>query len=117
MNLDPDEHLSAFVTAFVVAAKKDRWRHLLARPRHRIRRNRESLPHDLDERFCARVACVSDLDPARAGVFWPLWDEPTVATAADVLARDHCTDAVFSLAPGRSAVVFTHDNERWVCRR
>jgi hypothetical protein len=116
----PEEHLDAFVDAFVVREKKDRWKTLLARRGAKGIAESHKLRDALDGRFCTRVAHgdVATLGPAdRACVFFDFWSDPEATTAKAALARGPDTDAIASLDPGRLAVYFFHEGEVWLCRR
>ena len=102
--VDVEEHLAAFVRAFVVAAKRDRWLELLSRRGRNAFRNSSQLMDALDGRFCIRADGAWDLDPDRPCVFYGFHDEPTVMTFGEATRVGSGRDAIASLEPGRLVV-------------
>lgn len=115
----PREHLDAFVDAFVVRDKKDRWKTLLARRGAKGIAESHKLREALDPRFCTRVTLedVASLTANRACVFFDFSSDPEETTAKPAIARGKDTDAIASFDAGRLAVYFFHEGEVWLCRR
>jgi len=115
--VDVEQHLTAFVTAFVIPARRERWVELLTRRGRNAFANSSKLMGALDERHCMRVDGAWELDPARTGVFYDFFGEPCVKTLADAVAEGSGRDAIFSLEPGRLVIYFSHEGWSWLCRK
>lgn len=115
--MDVEEHLAAFVKAFVIPAKRDRWQELLARRGKNTFRDSSKLMAALDARYCERVDGEWAIDAARPCVYYDFHSEPTVVTFGEAVASGSNRDAVASLEPGRLAVHFSHEGWSWLCRR
>jgi hypothetical protein len=109
------QHVTGFVAAFVVPAKRERWAELLARRPRRIGRHSHKLHSDLDRRTCRQVAEL----PAAVrgdGLFYGFFDAPRVVPATSAAVAAGASDAIFSLVPGKLAVFFFHEGEMWLCQ-
>jgi hypothetical protein len=115
--VDVDEHLVAFVRAFVVAARRDRWVELLTRRGRNTFANRSKLMDALDGRYCARADGTWDIDPGRLCVYYDFFSEPSVVTFGEASAAGDWHDAIASIEPGRLAVHWSHEGWSWLCRR
>jgi hypothetical protein len=62
-----EQHLSAFVDAFVVPARRERWKYLLARRSKGASRDSSKLMNHLDMRFCKQVDGSFGLAPNTEG--------------------------------------------------
>ena len=110
-------HLTAFVMAFVVPEKRDRWGELLSRRGRNTFRNSSKLMDALDKRYCVQVDGNWNLLPSRHGVFYDFCGEPEVKSLAEAIVLGNDTDAIFSLDPGHLAIHFSHEGWSWICQR
>ena len=110
------EHASRFVTAFVVPARRDRWRWLLLERPRRIGRDSHKLHSDLDPRFCQSEGVLPPEVLTGEGLYYPFADLPRVVPASSIDLAVGNGDAIFSLVPGKLAVYFFHEGEIWLCR-
>jgi hypothetical protein len=108
-------HAEGFAVAFVVPARRERWRELLARRPRRIGEDSHKLHSDLDRRVC-RPAPALPATVRGDGLFYGFFDSPRVVPAAQVAAAAGGGDAIFSLVPGELAVYFFHEGEVWLCQ-
>src|SRR5437868_5244866 len=119
--IDVEHHLMSFVDAFVIGAKKDRWKELLTRRGKNIGRNSSKLMAALDDRFCLRVEQTDYLNATSLGVFYEFRDEPRILTNRELdqhfLNFGGFRDAIFSIIPGRLAYHFFHEGWCWRCQR
>lgn len=92
-----EQHLSAFVDAFVVPARRERWKYLFARRSKGAFRDSSKLMNHLDMRFCKQVDGDFELTPDPQGVFYDFYDEPRSMRLrqAEAAGQDH--------GPGRSS--------------
>jgi len=112
-----DHHLQAFVTAFVLAARRERWQLLLSQRRRNTFSSKAKLMEALDKRYCLQVDGAWQLPSTRQGVFYDFHAEPSVMTLAEAEAAGHYHDALFSMEPGKLAIHFSHEGWSWLCRR
>lgn len=112
-----EQHLTAFVAAFVAPAKRERWHELLTRRGRNVLRHSHKLMDALDGRYCVRADGGWDLDPLRLGVFYDFHGEPETIPVAEAVVRGDGRDAIFSLDAGRLAIHFSHESWAWLCRR
>jgi hypothetical protein len=106
--------LRGFAAAFVVPAKRERWRELLTRRPRRIGGDSHKLHSDLDRRVAQPVTVLPAID--QDGLFYAFSDAPRVVPAASAALVAGSGDAIFSLIPGELAVYFFHEGEVWLCR-
>jgi len=115
--MDVEQHLIAFVTAFVTPARRERWLQLFTRRRKNVFANSSKLMQHLDERYCVQVDGAWDLDPSRQGVYYDFYNEPIVKTLAEAVAEGDYHNAIFSLEPGQLAIHFSHEGWSWLCHK
>jgi hypothetical protein len=109
-------HAEGFAAAFVVPAKRERWRELLTRRPRRIGENSHKLHADLDRRTCRLAGEAPPAGLRGEGLFYGFGDGPRVVPADLAAAAAGGRDAIFSLVPGELALYFFHEGEVWVCR-
>ena len=115
---DIEHHLAAFVDAFVVRERRERWRLLLSQRRRNTLRNSAKLMDHLDCRFCVQVDGAFGIDPATVGVFYDFHEyPPEVISLREAAKRADSRDAIFSIVPGRLALHWSHEDWSWLCRR
>jgi hypothetical protein len=109
-------HATGFAAAFIVPAKRERWRELLTRRPRRLSRDSHKLRSDLDPRTCRLLGERPPADLRGEGVFYGFGDGPRVIPADLAAVAAGGGDAIFSLVPGELALYFFHEDEVWVCR-
>ncbi|CAN5340279.1 hypothetical protein BH11PLA2_BH11PLA2_37290 [soil metagenome] len=119
--IDLDIHLTEFVKAFVIGAKKDRWLELLTRRGRNAHHDSHKLQQALDDRFCTRTHETDSSSALTQGVYFDFHDEPVVISEAEANSRNNHVigyrDAIFSVEPGRLAYFFFHEGWTWRCQR
>jgi hypothetical protein len=111
-------HMTAFVEAFVLAARRERWLYLLREKPKRAPRDAHKLRNDLDVRWCTGPwSYGDDLGLTQDGVYYEFFGEPHVLSPAEAESIGTGRDAIYSVVPGRLAVFFFHEFETWLCRR
>ncbi len=115
--MDLDGHLAAFVDAFVVAIRRERWKDLLLLRRNRAFRDSSKLMDHLDTRFCRRVDGAFGLARDVRGVFYDFSEEPHWTSLQEARERGEHHDAIFSVVPGKVAIHWSHEGWSWLCRR
>jgi hypothetical protein len=114
---DWGHHASAFVSAFVIPAKRDRWDWLLTKGPRKVGRDSHKLHSDLDRRTCRRVTALpAEFRRGGGGLFYDFYGAPKVVLSDEVHRAIGGRDAIFSLVPGKLAVYFFHEGELWLCR-
>ena len=108
-------HATAFVAAFVVPAKRERWLDLLTRRPRQIFGNSHKLHSALDRRTCRKVGDVPPASLRGEGIFYAFSDAPKVVPTKHAELVAGGSDALFSLVPGELVLYFFHENEVWLC--
>jgi hypothetical protein len=115
--MDVDQHLAAFVDAFVSPGRRERLKYVFAHRGKNARSEGTALLSHLDERFCKRVDGAFGLDLSTEGVFYNFRQEPRPATLKDAIAAAGGDDVLFSIIAGKLAVYLSHEDMSWLCRR
>jgi hypothetical protein len=113
------EHMSAFVSAFVLRERRERWLHLLSHRPKQLFKNSSKLHNHLDRRYCAEIFSYESLAVKGTGVFADFHDssDPLLVSAGRAMELGAGTDALFSVLPGSFAVYFFHEDSVIVCRK
>lgn len=112
-----EQHLSGFVDAFVVPARRERWKYLLARKGKGAFRDSSKLMDYLDPRFCKQVDGAFGLPGDTHGVFYDFYDEPRLTSLQEANEVGQNEDALFSAVAGKLAIYWSHEGWSWLCRR
>lgn len=115
--MDTSAHLVAFVNAFVVNARRERWLELVQNPGTKAGKNRDRLYRALDERYCERVESIDHLDPDRKCVVFDFRDPAIVTTLGEAIRTRYGRDIVISLVAGELAVHLFHHGDIWLCKK
>ena len=122
---DAEEHLRAFIAAFIQAPPRYRWEHCLIEAPEKAQERLGHFHIDLDpahyrylrgaERFPLQLASVYG-NPI--GVFFDGKPARLVTAAeAATLATDDFSNALLSLVPGKRVLCFDHEGGVWACER
>ena len=125
MDADPEcpddlynNHIAAFVSAFIERERRERWLHLLATRAKQLFKNSHKLHSHLDKTRCTQSPDATFVDPATVGMFCDFHgDSPPLLVSgqrAVELGTGH--DAIFSIVPGKLAVYFFHEDFVMECR-
>ena len=115
--MNVDNHLSSFVHSFVLNSRRERWLDLLMNQKDKAAQVKSKLVNALDERYCRRVKTINGVDPGTMGVFFDFYSSPSVVPLSDAMTKGDCRDAIFSVLPGKLAIVFFHEGELWFCAK
>ena len=111
-----EQHLSAFVDAFVVPARRERWKYLLARRRKGALRDSTRLMGHLDMRLSKQVDGNFELTLNTQGVFYDFYHEPRLISLEKAEDASRNQDAILSVIPGKLAVYWSHEGWSWLFR-
>lgn len=112
-----NKHLKAFVNSFIIKAKRSRWSELLCKRPKKIFEMCHKLEEIIDKRHCFLTMDLDDYYTERIGLFYDFLDPPLCITGNDALTLGIDNDAIFSLAPGKRALLFSHEGRVWSCRK
>jgi hypothetical protein len=115
--MDLDQHLAAFVEAFVVPGRRERLKYIFSRRGKNARAEGSSLFAHLDARLCKQVQGNLGLDENAQGAFYDFRHEPRAATLREAMNAAGGDDVIFSIVPGKLAVFLSHEGWSWLCRR
>jgi hypothetical protein len=119
-------HLAAFVDGFIVPRWRARWRlNLVEKPERAKKELRGWLP--LDDRYCRELVGTQSWPQhiefhtgRHDGIYFDPWGDKPVRLSvqeASSLASEKVDDAIFSMIPGRLALLFSHESDVWLCKK
>ena len=111
-----EQHLSAFADAFVVPARRERWKYLLARRRKRAFQDSSKLMNHLEMRLGKQVDGEFELSLDTQGVFYDSYDGPRWMSLEQAQTASQNHDALFSVTPGKLAIYWSHEGWSWLFR-
>ncbi len=112
-----NEHLEAFANSFVIGNKSARWIDLLRNRPKKVFGISHKLESDLDRRFCSLTSDLGKYATEKIGIYYDFADSPICVSGKDALILGTDRDAIFSLVPGRSALLFSHEGRAWECTK
>jgi hypothetical protein len=115
--MDVDQHLAAFVDAFIRPERRERLHHVISHRGKNARKEGATLMIQLDKRYCRQTDGDFELDETTRGVLYNFRHEPTFANLAEAIEAANGDDVIFSVEPGKLAVHVSHEGWSWLCRR
>ena len=112
-----DEHLLSFVDAFVEQPRRTRWKQLMKKRGQKLFEISHKLEAVLDHSSCRRIDDVHACFREAEGVFYEFSDEPRWVSLDIAVALGTDRDAVFSITPGKRAILFSHEGRFWLCQK
>ena len=118
-------HMQMFTNAFMKQYRKKEWRKQFLEKLDYVCYHSHYIPSHLNGEYCTKLErdVLEYVDKNCKGIFWDFIDDPLFVTMeeATVLSQLYYPgllgDAVFSIDPGRLAVVFSERNGTWLCKR
>lgn len=121
-----EEHIRAFVEAFIAKDFQDRWRHIMLEKPEKAKQGLRKFDRHLDARYCTLLP-LSDSLPAslaktfgaKLGVYFDGIEPPCKITAAiaSSITNERSIDAIWSMVPGKLVLFFFHEGWSWKCER
>jgi hypothetical protein len=119
--MDTSAHLVAFVNAFVVSARRERWLELVQNPGTRSYRNSAKLAGALDERYCTRYRehadVVARFDLDQKCVVFAFHSPAEVMTLGEALLKCGSNEAIISVVAGELALHTCDWGEIYLCKK
>lgn len=120
-----EQHLRAFVAAFICRDRRDRWLHALVEKPGKATDLLHRFAFDCDDRYFLRLhgaeafpQALTALYGQERGVYFGGMEPPCRMTAAEAATVASAgTDLLLSFEPGRRALFFDHDGSAWRCDR
>jgi hypothetical protein len=121
-----DSHLRGFIDRFIAPHARVRWTHCLLERPEKAREKMHRFEWDHDPRCCVELKgaasfpefLIAQFGPA-VGLYFDGDGDPCKLTAAEAATRaaEECSDALWSLSPGKQALFFHHSGHAWQCER
>jgi hypothetical protein len=127
--MDTTAHLVAFVNAFIVNARRERWLELVQASGQRTGKNglprsskgRTTLAGALDERYCTqyreRADVVASLDLDQKCVVFAFHSPAEVMTLGEALLKCGSNEAIISVVAGELALHTCDWGEIYLCKK
>jgi hypothetical protein len=125
------KHFTAFVNSFVQKSRRERWLHyLLKRPNqpkkwrnlfNELENQLESERYSIVEHSQVEELRQSSIAIAKRvgedkGLYYGFCDEPKLLSVEDAFIMGSMDDAIFSIVPGKIAIVFNSDGFVYLCK-
>src|SRR5262245_59143414 len=111
MDASAREHILAFLNAFVITNRRERWRHLYEKNPRKFNAAGGELLDDLDPELAILDLHLNFVKDREAlGVLYEFRSgKAVVVKLSEVLAKQPHFDAIFSIEPGKLAVFMFHE--------
>ena len=112
------EHMVAFSKEFIKKERADRWMGILSSHKPKNLKHSSKLYDHLDRDYMSRNdELLSVTSDDKIGVFYDFFDAPVKVTFGEAKEMGDGRDAIFSIAAGKHAVFFFHENENYELKK